>query len=62
MARKLLILWPVGALGLLVAFAPVAIRTAWGLARPPRTLRTLGLRELWVALAFTLAAILIVAT
>lgn len=35
------------------AFVPVVARTAWGLASPPTNLRALGLRELWVALAFT---------
>jgi len=47
---------------LLLAFAPVVARTAWGLARPPRSLRQLGLREIWVALSFTVVAtVLIVA-
>ncbi len=38
------------------AFVPVAARTAWGLARPPENLRRLGLREIAVAVAFTLLA------
>lgn len=37
-----------------IAFVPVAARTAWGLARPPENLRQLGLREIGVALSFTL--------
>jgi len=41
---------------LLAAFAPVAARTAWGLLRPPRDLRQLGLREVWVAASFTIIA------
>jgi hypothetical protein len=43
------------------AFAPVAGRTAWGLARPARSLRQLGRREIWVASSFTLIATVIVA-
>jgi hypothetical protein len=42
-----------------IAFAPVIARTAWGLARPPGNLRQVGLREAWVALAFTLIACLV---
>lgn len=43
-----------------IAFLPVIWRTAWGLARPPKTLRAVGMRELWVSLAFTvIAAVLI---
>jgi hypothetical protein len=38
------------------AFLPVIWRTAWGLARPPRTLRAVGMRELWVSLVFTAIA------
>jgi len=41
-----------------VAFVPVVWRTAWGLVRPPENLRKLGLREVWVAIAFTLLACL----
>jgi hypothetical protein len=36
----------------LAAFAPVVVRAVWGLARPPRNLRGLGLREIWVATSF----------
>ena len=39
-----------------LAYVPVAARTMWGLARPPGNLRQLGLRELWVAIAFTAIA------
>jgi hypothetical protein len=35
------------------AFVPVLVRTAWGLRRPPRTLRILGWREVIVAALFT---------
>ncbi len=38
------------------AFLPVIWRTAWGLARPPRSLRAVGLRELWVAVLFAALA------
>jgi hypothetical protein len=31
-------------------------RTALGLARPPRTLRAVGLREIWIASAFAAIA------
>ena len=36
----------------LAAFAPVLARAVWGMARPPRNLRGLGLREIWVATSF----------
>jgi hypothetical protein len=39
-----------------IAFVPVILRTAWGLISPPSSLRTLGMRELAVALAFTVLA------
>ena len=39
-----------------LAFLPVALRLAVGLLRPPRDLRALGKRELWVAVSFTLIA------
>jgi hypothetical protein len=42
-----------------LAFIPVAARTAWGLVRPPGNLRQLGLREIAVALSFTLLATLV---
>jgi hypothetical protein len=35
------------------ALIPVALRTVWGLASPPLSLRALGLREIWVATSFT---------
>lgn len=40
----------------LAAFVPVAVRTAWGLARPPENLKRLGVRELWVATTFAVLA------
>jgi hypothetical protein len=40
----------------LTAFLPVIWRTAWGLARPPKNLRAVGMRELWVSLAFAILA------
>ena len=40
----------------LLAFVPVVGRTVWGLLWPPRTLRGVGLRELWVVLSFTVIA------
>jgi hypothetical protein len=43
-----------------VAFVPVVARTAWGLFRPPPNLKALGLREVWVALSFTVIATLVV--
>lgn len=39
-----------------IAFVPVVARTVWGLANPPDGLRQVGLREAWVAAAFTLLA------
>jgi len=39
-----------------IAFVPVILRTAWGLGSPPSSLRTLGVREVAVALAFTVLA------
>lgn len=44
-----------------LAFAPVAARTAWGILRPPRDLRVLGLREIAVATIFLMLAALAVA-
>jgi hypothetical protein len=46
----------------LLAFAPVVARTAWGLLRPPRTLRSVGLREIWVVVSFTVIATAFVLT
>ena len=40
----------------LPAFLPVAARTVWGLLTPPPNIRALGLREVGVAIAFTLLA------
>ena len=40
------------------AFIPVIARTVWGLAVPPGNVRQVGLREAWVAAAFTLIACL----
>jgi hypothetical protein len=45
-----------------LAYLPVALRTAVGLARPPANLRALGLREVWVALSFAALAFLLLAT
>lgn len=38
----------------IVPFAPVLLRAVWGLARPPRTIRQVGLREAWVAGVFAI--------
>lgn len=46
---------------LFAALVPLVARTAWGLARPPRSLRQLGLREIWVALSFTVVATTLIA-
>ena len=43
----------------LLALAPAAIRTSWGLARPPANLRTLGMGELGVAVALAASAIVL---
>jgi hypothetical protein len=43
-----------------LAFAPVVARTVWGLASPPRNLRQVGLREIWVAVSFTVIAVVII--
>jgi hypothetical protein len=40
----------------IAAFVPVVGRMTWGLLRPPRNLRQLGLRELWVAGSFAILA------
>jgi hypothetical protein len=42
---------------LAAAFVPPFARTAWGLLSPPRGLRTLGWREVGVAVSFALIAI-----
>ena len=39
-----------------LAFVPVVVRTAWGLAAPPPNLRALGMREIWIAVTFTAMA------
>ncbi len=39
-----------------IAFVPVVARTVWGLAFPPGNVRQVGLREAWVAAAFTVLA------
>jgi hypothetical protein len=38
------------------AFLPVVWRTAWGLARPTKNLRAVGMRELWVSVVFAAIA------
>jgi len=43
-----------------IAMIPVVARTAWGLARPPRDLRAVGMREIWVAICFTALAVVTV--
>ena len=40
-----------------LSLVPVAVRVGAGLAWPPRDLRALGRRELWVASSFTLVAL-----
>jgi len=40
----------------LASFVPIAVRTAWGLARPPRNLKILGWREVTVAASFVAIA------
>jgi hypothetical protein len=57
-------LWKQGwlpALGL-VAFVPVAMRTAWGLWRPPANVRAVGWTEMVVATSFLVLAALAVAS
>jgi hypothetical protein len=39
-----------------IAFLPLLIRTVWGLARPPASLRALGLREVAVAVSYAILA------
>lgn len=55
---SLAVLWRSGFVpaGAIVAFVPVFARTAWGLRFPPPTIRSLGWREVAVAVAFTGAA------
>jgi len=58
------VLWREGwlpALGM-VAFVPVAVRTAWGLWRPPPNVRAVGWTEMGVATSFLLLAALAVAS
>jgi hypothetical protein len=43
-------------------FIPVLIRTAWGLVWPPRNLRAVGMREIWVALCFAAIAAVVVSS
>ena len=43
---------------LAVAFLPVIVRTAWGLAAPPPGLRQLGWREVGVAVSFAVIAVI----
>jgi hypothetical protein len=45
----------------LVAFVPVAMRTTWGLWRPPRNVRVVGWTEMGVAMSFVVLAALAVA-
>jgi len=57
-------LWQQGwlpALGL-VAFVPVAMRTAWGLWRPPANVRAVGWTEMGVATSFLVLAALALAS
>ena len=42
---------------LFLAYVPVILRTVLGLAWPPQFLRQLGMREIWVALSFTLLSL-----
>jgi hypothetical protein len=44
---------------LFLAFVPVVVRTVWGLVRPPQFLRQLGMREIWVALSFTMLSVIL---
>ena len=44
-----------------ISWIPIVVRTAVGIVRPPANLRVLGVREAWVAVAFTLLAGLAVA-
>lgn len=58
LAGGLLVAWAAGGLrpALLLAFAPVVARAGFAVLRPPRNLRALGLRELWVSGALLVAA------
>jgi len=53
LAALLVVLWRQGFIpaGALAAFVPVFARTAWGFRYPPETIRTLGWREVAVAVA-----------
>jgi hypothetical protein len=59
LAAVLAALWETGFVPgwALLGFVPVAARTAWGLLFPPRSVRTLGWREVAVAVLFTLLAL-----
>jgi hypothetical protein len=54
----ILLLVPAGALSVpaSLAFLPVLLRVGLGFLWPPRDLRALGRRELWVAACFTAIA------
>jgi hypothetical protein len=41
----------------LLAFVPLLVRLAWSFGWPPRNLRLLGLREIWVAAVYTVIVI-----
>jgi len=59
-AAGLIVLWLERAVAgwTIAAFAPVVVRTALGLNRPPPNLRALGRRELVVAVSFVAVAVL----
>ena len=59
-AAGLILLWHQHAVAgwTIAALAPVVVRTAWGLNRPPPNLRALGRRELVVAVSFVAVAVL----
>lgn len=43
--------------GGLLAWVPVLVRTAWGLLRPPASLRTVGWTEMGVSICFLIVAV-----